>query len=433
MTTSILQSFLDNHFIKTDDPSHIDNLNKAAIDVQKQLSKNKKKIIDYTLVALDPTVSGENTVVSEVEATIIKKWPTFKNSVVKTNDKPIPYVQAVILQALSTLSKDVNLAGIIWYTGCNVLGYYKLAGQENVLTQFLREVGNIVESTARTNWGILEQIEIDPLKLGSVKIPLIKEVQIDPEKLVGHFKAGSIHSGWAAGGGGGENPQSPSHGNFHWAKFFSERTAKGLAEEINATLSIHGDSLDSICVTIQNSLKEHLAELQPYLENVSSIILKGSQSLNKRSDLIWWKQALYSQKLDKSYRQLSSVQAALTMAFDLADSIYPIYPKSVDYILQEALRDVLGDEVDAELSVDELFKQLQSLDEQSLSLPFISDASRTPLGSCIAKIINGSLDANNFSKLTNIDNDAQITLSKLAVWLFHDLQALKLANAKVVK
>lgn len=433
MTTSILQSFLDNHFIKTDDPSHIDNLNKAAIDVQKQLSKNKKKIIDYTLVALDPTVSGENTVVSEVEATIIKKWPTFKNSVVKTNDKPIPYVQAVILQALSTLSKDVNLAGIIWYTGCNVLGYYKLAGQENVLTQFLREVGNIVESTARTNWGIFEHIELDVLTLGEVNLPQINAVKIDQEDLEEHLKAASVHSGWAAQAGGGENPATQGQNNFNWPKFFSERAAKGLAEEINTALSAQGKSLNSISVNIHNSLEEHLAELKPYLENVSSVILKGSQSLNKRSDLIWWKQALYSQKLDKSYRQLSSVQAALTMAVDLADSIYPVYPKSVDYILQEALRDVLGDEVDADLSFIELFKQIKSLDGDVLSLPFVSDGSRTSLGSCIANIINGSLDDDDFSKLTNIDNDAQITLSKLAVWLFHDLQALKLANAKVVK
>lgn len=433
MTTSILQSFLDNHFIKTDDPSHIDHLNKAATDVQKKLTKNKTKVIDYTLVALDPTVSDENSIICEVEAIIIKQWSTFKNSVINTNDKPIPYIQAVILQALSSLSKDINFAGIIWYTGCNALGYYKLASQERVLTHFLREIGNTVESTARTNWGILEQVEVKKLTLGTVNLPLVKTAQIDQDELEGHFKAAAVHSGWAPQAGGGENPQTQASNSFQWPKFFSERAAKGLAEEINSALSAQGESLDAISKNVQKSLDEYLAELQPYLENVSSIILKGSQSLNKRSDLIWWKQALYSQKLDNSYRELSSVQAALTMAVDLADSIYPIYPKSVDYILQEALRDVLGDEVDTKLSFNELFKQFKLQDDDLLSLPFISDASRTPLGSCISKIINGSLDDDNFSKLTNIDNDAQITLSKLAVWLFHDLQALKLANAKATK
>jgi len=435
MTTSILQSFLDNHFIKTDDPSHIGNLNKAAIDVQKQLTKNKKKVIDYTLVALDPTVSEENSVILEVEAIIIKKWPTFRNSVLKTNDKPIPYIQAVILQALSSISKDINLAGIIWYTGCNVLSYYKLTGQEIVLTNFLREIGDIVESTARIHWGILERIEVDAFTVGAVNLPPVKTVQIAQDKLITHFKAGAVHSGWSNHAGGGENPNTQGQNNFNWPKFFSERTGKGLAEEINRALSSQGQSLNGVSVNIQRTLDEYLAELQPYLENLSSTILEGSQSLNKRSDLIWWKQALYSQALDKSYRQLSSVQAALTMAIDLAESIYPIYPKSVDYILQEALRDVLGDEVDTEISFNKLGELLEALDDDllPLPLPFISDCSRTSLGSCIAKIINGSTTPDEYVESTNIDNDAQITLSKLTVWLFHDLQALKLATAKAVK
>ena len=128
MTDSILQSFLDNRFIKTDNPEDLVKLKKASAEVEKLLRKRKPKIISYTLVALDPTISDDDPEVLEVEALIIKKWPTFRNRVAKTKDTPISYVQAVILDALNKLSKDENFTAIIWHTGCDIISHYKLAG-----------------------------------------------------------------------------------------------------------------------------------------------------------------------------------------------------------------------------------------------------------------------------------------------------------------
>ena len=107
------------------------------------------------MIALDPTISGEDPIVEAVEEFIIKQWPTFRNSVVKTKDTPIAYIQAVILSALSKLSRDVNLAAIIWHSGCNILSHYKLSGQEKVLTEFMLEIGRKVEEAARISWGNL--------------------------------------------------------------------------------------------------------------------------------------------------------------------------------------------------------------------------------------------------------------------------------------
>ena len=100
MSNSIIHSFLDNQFIKTDEVSHIEGLGKAAGAVQRMLEqkKNRLKIIPYTLVALDPTISDNDVIVIEVEGIIIKQWSDFRNSVVKTKDTPIVYIQAVILE-----------------------------------------------------------------------------------------------------------------------------------------------------------------------------------------------------------------------------------------------------------------------------------------------------------------------------------------------
>lgn len=421
MTVSILQIFLDNRFIKTDEPEHITKLEKASSEIQKQLSKKKTKIISYTLVALDPTISDKDPIIGEVEALIIKQWSTFRNSVKKTRDKPIVYIQAVILDALNKLSKDENLAAIIWHTGCNIVNYYKLAGQEEVLTHFLLEIGKKVEGAGRKKWSINENIQLDSNDSIELTSPKISRGKVNERELQMHLMAASGQESV-----GGENPQWPSNNAVDWPRFFSERAAKGFSEEINAALTVQNNSIGSIAKYIQKAV-------DTYLEQVSSNVSQNSFSSSKRSDLLWWKQALYSSKLDSSYRILDPLALTIAMAVDLADSISPIYPKSVDFLLQEALFDVLNDETDKEIALVELLeqlKQLSSTENQLLDDLYNENESRKSLGACMASMMKGQMSANELFKHTGLEKKAELSLQELTVWLFHDLHANTLANTK---
>lgn len=106
MTESILQAYLNEQHVNTNDESSVVSLKKAVIDVKKHLTKKKREIIPFTLVALDPKVKDTDPVVQQVENIIIKKWPVFKNSVTATRDKSTTYIRAVILESLSQLAKD---------------------------------------------------------------------------------------------------------------------------------------------------------------------------------------------------------------------------------------------------------------------------------------------------------------------------------------
>ena len=81
MAETLLQTYLNNQFVKTTEEGNINNLKKAIDELVKQLLKKRTKIIAYTLVALDPQISENDPVVIEVEKIIIKKWPAFKNNV----------------------------------------------------------------------------------------------------------------------------------------------------------------------------------------------------------------------------------------------------------------------------------------------------------------------------------------------------------------
>ena len=161
--------------------------------------------------------------------------------------------------------------------------------------------------------------------------------------------------------------------------------------------------------------------------------MRSSQSLNKRSDLLWWKQALYSPRLDSSYRTLGPLTLAVALAVDLADNVSPIYPRSVDFFLKETLRDVLDEGTDTEVALTELLEQLQQLpDAEKQLLEDLSNENegRKSLGSCMADIVKDKMNADEFFNHTGLEKDTKIFLGELTVWLFHDLQANTLVNTK---
>lgn len=429
MPATILQDFLDNRFIKTDDIDNIKNLKAASTEIEKQLRKKKPMIIAYALVAFDPAVAPDDSIVEDVEKVIIKKWPAFKNSVINTKDTPVSYVQAVILQALASLSKDLCFAGIIWYTTNNVLSYYKLANQQSVLSKFLLTIGDSIEVVAQLNWDISQKNEFDDFSPKDFSLPSVLASKVDELELKGHLFAASAQQG-----AGGENPQWPSNNADTWPTFFSKRASSGIVTEINKALSSQSKSLSSLPIAIKQSLDDYFSELTPYLEGVSTRIQQSSQSLNLRSNIMWWKQALYSKKLNTSYRTLSPVIIAVTMAIDLAESVPANCPCSVSFLLQEALRDVVKEEVDAELTISDLIESLIKNADQTRGLfTFLDDYrdnTRKSFTSCILQVVHGEMELSEVNSFTNIDLDANISLGKLAVWLFHDLQAYKLSKVK---
>lgn len=438
MGSSILQGFLDNQFIQTDDNDHIENLQKASAEIQKLLKqkKNKDKIVSYVLVSLDPNISDTDYIVCEVEGLLIKQWPTFKNSVLKTKDKPISYIRAVILDALESLSSDINTAAIIWYSGCNIVKNYRLAGQEVLLTNFLLEIGRKVEEYSHHNWGVLDtNNQLDNLQPIEFSLPRNSSSEIDQVRLKTHLLNAAVHSAHAAQAGGGLNPRSPSFNNHEWAKFFAENAASAISEEINSVLSDQSQSLGTIGKALQELISTYFESIEEHLNKLSSSLVNSSQSLNKRNDLLWWRQSLYSSRLDLGYRSLASepLVLAMLMALDLSDRISSIYPKSVDFFLLETLRDILGDKLDESIDLKKLIEQLPKLDDDKKLLldRFTTDNSGRKLFlECIADILAGKTNKDDFFNQTGIDKHVKLSIGSLTCWIFHDIHAFNLADSK---
>jgi hypothetical protein len=207
---------------------------------------------------------------------------------------------------------------------------------------------------------------------------------------------------------------------------------RGITKEVNAALSQQGKSVSSISTSIQKSLDNYFAQFQPLFEEINSSFANSITANNKRSELLWWKQSLYSQSLNTSYRNLDLLNAAFAMALDLAEQVNAIYPESVDYLLRESLKDLYADHAEKERSLINWFEDSTKLNEAvktRLERHTAKGEERKPLLNVWANALQSG-KTSDFLADTGIDKKANLSASDLAVWLFHGLQAQKLATTK---
>jgi hypothetical protein len=189
----MLQEFLSSNFITLTEDANLIKLKKASDELVKKLQKTKSKVIPYTLVALDPDIPADNQDVAEVSEVITKHWPTFAGN---SKDTPLTYIRAVMLQALETISADVNIACLIWLSGRNIVRRYNLGKQKNLLTTFIESIGNTIEGESAAKWSLpgeskLEKSSLDVKSLSGEAIDkaeldkILKEVRVAINKLLG--------------------------------------------------------------------------------------------------------------------------------------------------------------------------------------------------------------------------------------------------------
>ena len=421
MAQQILQNFLDNQFIKLDDDENLIKLKQASEVLKESLAGDRGKIIGICLAALDPDISDHEPLINEVQQVIVSKWSTFLNNVAKSRDIPVTYIRAVMLEALSELADgDIELAALIWYIGNDILRYYHADRERPILQAFLASLGMAVEGEAYRIWGLAKSTQISPINEPGLEDGQFTPVLVSKDAIQRTLKAAAGYSGWSAG----ENPSAPQNGNSQWTDFFADRAATGLAAEIHRI-----SEGQQVFVEKQKAiLTAYFEQVAPYFRQIGDSLKQSLESLKQRSNLLFWKQALYSLLLQKSYREMPSGLAVICMAADLSRQLPEIYPRSVDYFFRETLMDVLGQDANTPVKIGALLETLgESQTEWNPLLPADPGiGGRKPFLIFLKQPITDGRAHETLKVATGIQSDSMLTWADLGVWVLHDLQALRL-------
>lgn len=410
----MIQEFLTNNLIQITEDENVEKLSKASAALEKKLSKNKNRIQTFTLIALDPEIKVTDPNVQEVQQLIINKWKTFT---VNCNDTPLTYIRAVILETLEKLSKDINLANIVFLSSRNIMKQLNLKGKEkDLLTEFLLDIGTTIERTASLNWSLSSNNDSN---LTIQNLEKLADTKLDTTTLQKKLEdASGPHNSESITNYDSPNPHWPNTGA-SWSYQFPSRASNGISLVVNSALKKQTEGVNVLI----NDVNKTLADITDKLfeaQKMQNILL------DLRTELLWWKEACYSKTLCDSYRSTQNGVLQLILALDYSTFIPFVYPQSVDFFLIETHKGIIAEE-DKKLTLIEIFKLIDSsketlykyLGEESFEIE------RTSLIHFVKGYISEKYSIKQLKDIVGISENSELTLSEFTLWMFHDFQVLK--------
>lgn len=412
------------------DDDKLGHLRQTAVDLSGVLRETPSKATPFTLVAFDPHVPTTDPTIVQVEDTLRKRWETYVNTFA---DTPVTVLRAMLLDAVvRACGQDDTVAAAFVASARNVLPFTEADGEQEIWGEILLEIERKVEERAEREWATPASIPVPDVEFDSastVEIRIRSKKTSDATLRPKFEAAAGPHSTDPNGSqtNTGGNPYWPQNSPQQWVQEFGTRTAQTVAEAINRAtggLSVEGGDLPGVAREMMTVMSEHLTTT---LRAVS----EASAGLQRRTTLLWWKEALFSQSAGVSYRQMSTSDAAVLMAFDMYRHIPTFSPASVAAFLREAVITLPTMDQEQEIPIRELVERIRGagvLDElrtEASSLVAAPEGRGSILGLIGYPDAVPQMDCGRFRDLVGVQPDTMLTLPDWSVWILRELQAAR--------
>lgn len=168
----------------------------------------------------------------------------------------------------------------------------------------------------------------------------------------------------------------------------------------------------------------------------------ATAGLQRRTNLLWWKEALYSPSAHASYLDLSPFEASALMALDLHEQVPTYSPASVSAFLREAIRCLPTEKDDQGNSERDVASLVRDARITELMQPFRALAAqyapapvgRGPLLSLIGHPQDsGTVEATTLRALSGLESSTKMTPSDWGTYLFRELQTARATSPSPAK
>lgn len=429
MDNATIQGFLNKGLIDVGgDDTKLEKLSQAAKDLAGALKKNPSKALSYSLIAFDPKAPEDDPVVQEALTALQNRWTTYRNTFAAT---PIAVIRAVLLDALVDAAAEDDRVGVCLAASArNALPLLPVDNERDIWISIVEQVERRVDARAEEEWATPDTISVQPMKY---ELPILSTPAVTIDKA----SKSDLQTGMlAAAGPTYQQPQQgnvATNGNPHWPHNspqpwvyeFGTRSGTAIAAAINAAMS-------EIKVS-QPDLAEPFSKLATsvsgYVDDTLKAVSAATAGLQRRTSLLWWREALYSPSAGRSYRELPNSVSAALMALDLFDTLPLFSPASVSAFLGETVLRLKGTANGSKRPVRDLVAEAQDHDGLSLLRATAAKLAAPPNGrGPLLALIGHSThakarDADEFERLTGVPASSELDAVAWAGWLFRELQA----------
>ncbi|WP_334180656.1 GTPase-associated system all-helical protein GASH [Pseudoxanthomonas sp.] len=434
MDDSVLLRFLNNGLINVGgEDTKLEKLSQAAQDLANALKKTPSKALRFSLIAFDPEAPESDPVVVEALAALQARWTTYRNTFSST---PIAVIRAILLDALMTAAGDDDRVGVCFVASArNALPLLRADNERGIWVDVVARIEAQVDIRAEAEWTTPASISVAPMSYvpPQIEAPSVTAATTERTKLEQRMRAAAgpqTHDpqrgqNFATGG----NQHWPQQ-NQHWVHEFGRLSADAIADTLDAVVAEIEITQPDLAAPFNQLAKS----VSTYVDDTLKAVSVATAGLQRRTNLLWWKEAFFSTSARKSYRELPVTVAAAHMALDLFNEVPLFSPASVTALLSEAVLRLPGTEHGNDRSIRDLVAEAQ--DEASLA-PLRSEAAnlvgapegRGPLLALIGHSDHAKARAEEaFQIVTGVPADARLNPVAWATWIFRELQASKAAS-----
>lgn len=425
MTDDVLLRFLERGMLEVGgDDQKLEKLGLVAGDLAETLVAHPGEALRFAMVAVDPDVPATDPTVAQATSALRTRWPTYVNTFAGT---PILLVRALLLDALGRAAADDDRIGVALVASArNLLPFADVGEEAGIWLELVARVESRVDARAEAEWATPASIALPRLALdlpGAASPRLAHKVVARPALTAALQAAAGPHGSNGATGG---NPYNPSNQPQQWVTEFGTRAAAAVADVVDAVVS--ATTIED--VDVSGPLEDLADAMAGHLKDVMAAFSGATAGLQRRTDLLWWKEAAFSASIRRSYRDLPPGVAAALMAFDLHRQVPTFSPASVGAFLAEAVSSLPTAAPPEPRPIRELaieacrspeLAPLRAVGAALLGAP----RGRAPLLASISHGGVASMTEGEFRDAVGVPADSGLDPRGWAAWVFRELQAAR--------
>jgi hypothetical protein len=415
------------------DDTRLEKLRSTAKDLSAALRKAPSKTARFTMVAADPNIAATDPTIDEAMASLRKQWETVANAF---TGRPVGILRAILLDAIVQAARSDDAIAVAFVnTARNALAHAETSDEAEIWRDAVSEIETKVDARAEAEWATPEMVTVAPLQY-TPRAPVSTDYQapsVDQSKL-----QAKIHS--AAGPWGANNPNRYHFQNNPqaWSQDFADRMSIAIAEALNGM----AEELAPPPVDLSGPLSSLAQAVTAHVDKALASFSGATAGLQRRTNLLWWKEALYSPSAHASYLDLPPFEASALMALDLHEQVPTYSPASVSAFLREAVRCLPAEKDEQGNGERDVASLVRDARTAAFMQPFRTLAAqyapapvgRGPLLSLIGHPQDsGAVEATTLRALGGVDASTKMTPSDWGTYLFRELQTARATRDSATK
>ena len=420
MAKDYLLMFLEKRIftLKAGDDNLLDKLRAAVGAVVQGISGEPRLAIPFTLIALDPLAPIDDPVFETVATAVQDQWNTYT----EVFPEPRSVFRGVLLDALSKAAEDdVNVAGAVDLVCRNILPHVESGGETQIITKFRDRVRELAHAEAERQWP--SDAQANAPKAPTIKFGPLggKKVSLDRDAFRAGFPRPAFQNNWNDPGA--------------LYSMIASSGADNIAAAIESAVAAGGVSPED--------LKKNFTD--PLLNGINALIGSVAASLESavaplttlktQSDLLWWKEAAYSERLQRSYRQISLTLLPLVSALDFAAMLPSWSPLATEYFLAESVWAFisLAQLKSKKITLSAYLEKLEGASDSkdlivSLPIELLETSGRSTLLAFVVDVLIKKSDPKQALAKTGLSADLNLSEAEISLAFFREIQALRLLS-----